>query len=625
MLAHRRSVWLCLLLLVLAGGLPASSQVAVLSGTVSDESGAVLPGVTVTVSSPSRPDKVLVTDAQGRFRMFMLEPGSYTARFELAGFRVHTETFEAQVGRPITLTVTLGVGSVAETVTVTSQAPTVQTSRTYTSSQAIAYPRHARSALDGERYRHFADNGFQRVSAHPLSTFSIDADTASYANVRRMISDGMRPPEGAVRIEELINYFAFDYPAPPEGTPVAVTTELARCPWNERRWLALVGIRAADRPRERPSGRNFVFLVDVSGSMQSPDKLQLVKQSLRLLADDLTERDRVAIVVYAGASGLALPSTPGHERRTILGAIDRLEAGGSTNGAAGIQLAYHVARQQFMPDGVNRVILATDGDFNVGVTSHDELVRLIERERKSGVFLSVLGVGTGNLQDMTMELLADKGDGNYSYLDSIDEARKVLVRESGATLVTVAKDVKIQIEFNPQLVEAYRLIGYENRVLDAEDFNDDEKDAGEIGAGDAVTALYEIVPKGESWRGARVDALKYQRAPEPSRDGRGDEVMTVKLRYKLPDEMRSQRIETAVVREVRPLEGNLGFASAVAEFGMVLRRSPHAGKSSFDAALARAQQFRGDDPTGDRRGFADLVQRAIELLEHSNRSRSSQQ
>jgi Ca-activated chloride channel family protein len=332
------------------------------------------------------------------------------------------------------------------------------------------------------------------------------------------------PPAGAVRIEELINYFRFDYPQPAAGTPFSITTALAECPWNTKHRLALIGLQGRELEDENVPRRNLVFLLDVSGSMNEPDKLPLVQRAMQMLVGVLTDRDRVAIVVYAGASGLALPSTPGDRKETINAAIARLTPGGSTNGAAGITLAYQIAREQFVPGGVNRVVLATDGDFNVGVTSQDELVRLIEQQRQTGVFLSVLGVGTDNLKDSTMEKLADKGNGNYAYLDSLREAQKVLVREAGSTLVTIAKDVKIQVEFNPSAVAGYRLIGYENWLLQKQDFNDDTKDAGEIGAGHSVTALYEIVPVGEPVELPAIDPLKYQRPPQRTGAASGDEL-----------------------------------------------------------------------------------------------------
>jgi Ca-activated chloride channel family protein len=454
------------------------------------------------------------------------------------------------------------------------------------------------------------------VDADPLSTFSIDVDTASYANVRRFLSDGELPPAGAVRTEELINYFRFGYPEPSDGDPFSITTELAACPWNPKHRLALIGLQGRALESRDPAPRNLVFLIDVSGSMQPADKLPLVRTAMRMLTDVLTERDRVAIVVYAGASGLVLPSTSGDQKERIHEALEQLEAGGSTNGASGITLAYQVARNNFIRGGVNRVILATDGDFNVGVTSQSELVQLIEHERESGIFLSVLGVGTGNLKDSTMEKLADKGNGNYAYLDSLHEARKVLVREVGGTLETIAKDVKIQVEFNPREVAAYRLIGYENRLLSREDFNDDKKDAGEIGAGHSVTALYEIVPAGEKVDGADVDPLKYQRGTGESSAAGSGELLTVKVRYKAPDGETSQLLSRVVMNQPAAMTANLGFASAVAEFGMLLRESPSLGHASFESVRARAAKFRGEDEEGYRAQFVQLVERAASLREH---------
>jgi Ca-activated chloride channel family protein len=418
----------------------------------------------------------------------------------------------------------------------------------------------------------------------------------------------------------LINYFRFDYPQPSGETPFSVTTELAECPWNPEHRLALIGIQGRAIADKELAPRNLVFLIDVSGSMMSPDKLPLVRSSMRMLVDVLAPRDRVAIVVYAGASGLVLPSTPGDQKEVIHHAIAQLEAGGSTNGAAGIRLAYQVARRNFIRGGVNRVVLATDGDFNVGVTSQDELVRLIEEERASGVFLSVLGVGTGNLKDSTMEKLADKGNGNYAYLDSLHEARKVLVREAGATLTTIAKDVKIQVEFNPKAVSAYRLIGYENRVLRNEDFNDDRKDAGEIGAGHSVTALYEIIPAGTDVDAPSVDPLRYQQRPNRTRAADTSELATVKVRYKAPDGDTSRLITTVIQAKPRVMSPNLGFASAVAEFGMLLTGSEHRSRASYQSAATRARMFRGSDPEGYRTEFVRLVDLAAGLRDLRGRA-----
>jgi Ca-activated chloride channel homolog len=457
-----------------------------------------------------------------------------------------------------------------------------------------------------EAYDRITDNGWQETARKPLSTFSTDVDTASYSNVRRFLNGGQAPPKDAVRTEELINYFTFDYPEPRGDAPIAVTTALGECPWEPTHRLALVGLQARRIDATRIPPRNLVFLVDVSGSMMAPNKLPLVKASLAMLAPNLTDRDRVAIVVYAGNTGLVLPSTSGSDTQTILDAIRRLEAGGSTNGAAGLQLAYAVAEEHLSKGGVNRVILATDGDFNVGVTDQGALLRLIEDKRKGGVALSVLGYGMGNLKDSTMEKLADAGNGNYYYIDSLDEAQKVLVEQAGGTLVTVAKDVKLQIEFNPRVVSAYRLIGYENRLLQDQDFNDDKKDAGDMGAGHSVTALYELIPAGQPAGTPAIDPLKYQQPGTPSRAASNGEAMTVKIRYKRPDGDTSALL-TAVVNEKPAPSAELGFAAAVAEFGMLLRDSEFKGRSSFAGALDLARRFKGDDPHGHRAEFVRLV------------------
>jgi Ca-activated chloride channel family protein len=411
----------------------------------------------------------------------------------------------------------------------------------------------------------------------------------------------------------MINYFRFDYPQPSGDAPFSITTELAAAPWNPKNRLALIGLQGRVLAEDEPAPRNLVFLLDVSGSMEPADKLPLVRTAMGMLTDVLTSRDRVAIVVYAGASGLVLPPTSGDQKDRIHRALAQLQAGGSTNGAEGITLAYQVARNNFMPRGVNRVILATDGDFNVGITDESALVKLIEHERKSGIFLSVLGVGTGNLNDSMMELLADKGNGNYSYLDSVREAHKVLVREANSTLETIAKDVKLQIEFNPRQVAAYRLIGYEDRLLDHEDFNDDTKDAGEIGAGHSVTALYEIVPAGRKVEATDVDPLKYQREARQTRAARSGELITVKVRYKTPRGATSRLMTHVLTNRPSDMSPNLGFVSAVAEFGMLLRQSAFRGEASFESASTRARKFLGSDPEGYRAEFVRLIDRAASL------------
>ena len=464
--------------------------------------------------------------------------------------------------------------------------------------------------LDRERYQHFVDNPFLRVANEPLSTFSIDVDTASYAMIRRQLQSRQKPVRGAVRIEEMINYFSYSYPEPEGAHPFSVTTEISSAPWAPKHRLLRVGLKGKNvAPTEIP-GANLVFLLDVSGSMQSPDKLPLLKRAFSLLAQQLDASDKVTIVVYAGASGLVLPPTPGSRHTEIMSALDRLRAGGSTNGGDGIRLAYKMAREGFVRGGINRVILATDGDFNVGTTSNSELVDLVESEAKSGVFLTVLGLGRGNYNDSMLEQISGKGNGNYAYVDSLNEARKVLVEQATGTLMTIAKDVKIQVEFNPSEVGAFRLIGYENRVLAHQDFNDDKKDAGEIGAGHTVTALYEIVPPGLPVPRGGVDPLRYQ-SPRPKTPAAGSgELATIKLRYKQPTGDTSQ-LMSVVARDaggdLGSASADLRFASAVVELGLLLRSSPYKGSASYAQLLQRAEQVASDE---HRREFVELVRNA---------------
>jgi Ca-activated chloride channel family protein len=468
------------------------------------------------------------------------------------------------------------------------------------------------AGMNTEEYGRIGENPFLETLRNPLSTFSIDVDRASYSNVRRFLAENQRPPRDAVRIEEMVNYFSYDYPDPLPGQPFSLTTEIASCPWNEKNRLLLIGLQGQRiDTADLPPG-NLVFLLDVSGSMMDPNKLPLVKSALHLLVDQLRPQDRVAIVAYAGSAGLVLPSTEGGERGSIHEAIEQLEAGGSTAGGEGIVLAYKVARESFIEGGNNRVILATDGDFNVGVSSDGELERLIEEKRRSRISLSVLGFGTGNIKDSKMELLADKGNGNYAYIDTIHEARKVFVREIGATLTTIAKDVKLQIEFNPAKVRAYRLIGYENRLLRAEDFHDDAKDAGDLGAGHSVTALYELVPPDGDQAISNVDPLKYQTATVSA----SPELLTLKLRYKEPDAERSRLLKQPVLDSTIPITAaseNLRFAAAVAELGLLLRESPHKGGASYDQVAEMASHALGGDPDGDRAGFLKMVHTASRL------------
>ncbi|HEY0427655.1 MAG TPA: VWA domain-containing protein [Pyrinomonadaceae bacterium] len=473
---------------------------------------------------------------------------------------------------------------------------------------------YAEEGTKGERYAEINENPFLETSRAPLSTFSIDVDTASYANVRRYLNDGSLPPADAVRIEELINYFEYDYPQPIGDAPFSVNTEVASCPWNAKHKIVQIGLQGKKVALDNVPPSNLVFLIDVSGSMNEPRKLPLLKDALRIMVNQLSNKDRVSIVVYAGTSGLVLPSTSADNKGEIIGSIDRLEAGGSTNGGQGIQLAYEVAQNNFIQNGNNRVILATDGDFNVGLSSDEALTQLIEQKRRSGIFLSVLGFGSGNLNDSMMEKLADKGDGNYAYIDSQEEARKALGQQIAGTLYAIAKDVKIQVEFNPAKVAGYRLIGYENRLLADRDFKDDRKDAGEIGAGHSVTALYEVVPAGEKIDNDGID-LKYSKF-EPGDAKFNDELMTVKLRYKEPNENESKLLTVGALDRNNAIENaseNLRFASAVAQFGLVLRNSRFKGNASFAAARSLANSSLGSDLKNYRNDFLNLITKASAL------------
>jgi Ca-activated chloride channel family protein len=469
-----------------------------------------------------------------------------------------------------------------------------------------------------ENYAHIEENRFHRVSQEPLSTFSIDVDAASYSNLRRFINDGQAPPADAVRIEEMINYFDYDYPEPSSEHPFSITAELGACPWEPKHQLLHLGLQGRHIPAEKLPKANLVFLVDVSGSMDAPNKLALVQSSLKLLVEQLRPEDRVAMVVYAGAAGVVLESTAGSQKTKIREAIDQLQAGGSTAGGEGIKLAYKIAQQNLVKSGNNRVILCTDGDFNVGVSSDGDLVRMIEEERKSGVFLTVLGYGMGNYQDNKMQQLADKGNGNHAYIDNLDEARKTLVHEFGGTMYTIAKDVKLQLEFNPAQVAGYRLVGYENRVLENEDFDDDQKDAGELGAGHTVTALYELIPAGvESKLLADDKPLKYQEKVETPKQNKNTtkELLTVKFRYKAPDGDKSELLEEVVMADAGKNKAgeNFYWSAAVAEFGMLLRASKFKGNSSYESCKTLAKNARGKDDEGYRAEMIRLLE-AVALL-----------
>jgi Ca-activated chloride channel family protein len=631
--------------------LPSSVQTQAVSGSIegriTDNSGAVLPGVTVIASGIFvGGEHRAVTDASGTFRLSGLTPGRYRLRMELAGFKSVEAQVTVSAGQVLKQNAVLNVAGVAETVEVTAGTPMIDTrssaagativmgggggaggtggatfragvaATTPAPSSYRPYPpwRYSGAPYNTTSFDTIDENPFVKATDTPLSTFSIDVDTASYAFVRRMLSTGVLPQKDAVRIEELLNYFHYDYPNPTGNAPFSVTTDVARCPWNPTHLLAHIGLQARRLDRRETPPRNLVFLLDVSGSMEPADKLPLVKAAMQMLTTRLTARDTVGIVVYASSSGVVLPPTRGDQQDRILDAIDHLHAGGSTNGAEGLETAYHMAREHFDREGINRVILASDGDFNTGMSSRGDLMRLIEEERKSGVALSVLGVGTDNLKDGMLEQLADRGNGNYAYLDSLEEAHKVLLREASATLVTVAKDVKIQVEFNPAQVAAYRLIGYENRALKAEDFKDDRKDAGEIGAGHSVTALYEILPAGVTPDVALTDDLRYQqpRSPAPVA-ARTGELMWVKLRYKHPNADTSTPLDVVVKapgREDLRVTPNMGFSAAVAAFGLLLRDSAHKGGATWQMAADLAERYRGDDPDGSRAQFAHLVEMA---------------
>lgn len=487
----------------------------------------------------------------------------------------------------------------------------------FASGTPLNHVQYANPDFNTEAYDRLEDNAFLAVSSNPLSTFSIDVDTASYSNLRRFISQGSLPPKDAVRIEEMLNYFNYNYESPQDEKPFATHFEIAEAPWAPEHRLVKVGIKGKEIPADKRPASNLVFLIDVSGSMQSHNKLPLLKDSLKLLVNNMTSKDRVSMVVYAGASGLVLPSTKGSDKTKILEAFDNLRAGGSTNGGAGINLAYEVAMKNFIKGGSNRVILATDGDFNVGVSNQGDLTRLIEEKAKSGVFLSVLGFGMGNYKDSTLEKLADKGNGNYAYIDTINESRKVLVEQMGGTLFTIAKDVKIQIEFNPALVSAYRLIGYENRLLKSEDFNNDKIDAGDIGAGHTVTALYEIVPAGQKIDLPGVDPLKYQQPATPSEAMTSGEMMTVKLRYKDPQASTSQLLSFPLSDKGTRLSDasdDFRFAASVATFGMILRDSPYKGSANLETLIKDTQASLGEDAGGYRSEFLSLLHKTKPLF-----------
>jgi Ca-activated chloride channel family protein len=608
--------------------LPATGRIA---GHVRDGRGAPIGHAQVQVVGTAF---AALTDTAGAYELAAVPVGTVTVRAARAGYAPAESGGTVRAGGTLTLNFTLGSAPKEEPLSraadelrrAATASPEAQKSADRAARQdafssgrvnVAAMPSASAGAADfnTEAYNLVNENRFLGAASNPLSTFSIDVDAASYSNVRRFLSQGTLPPKDAVRLEELVNYFPYRYPDRSGSRPFAVSTEVARCPWASDHRLVRIGLQSRRIASEDLPPSNLVFLIDVSGSMNMPDKLPLVQQAFRALVRELRPEDRVAIVVYAGAAGLVLPPTSGADKATILEAIDRLQAGGSTAGGAGIKLAYDVAKEHFNSEGNNRVILATDGDFNVGVSSDAEMVRLIEQRREEGTFLTVLGFGTGNLKDSKMEQMADKGNGHYAYIDSFREAQKVFVQEFGGTLFTVAKDVKIQVEFNPARVQSYRLLGYENRLLQKEDFKDDRKDAGELGSGHSVTALYEVVPVGARAVTLDDDSLTYQETSLRPGARHSSELLTVRLRYKDPKGSTSQLLETAVNDRTSAASEDLRFASAVAEFAMLLRDSEHKGEASWEQTLSLARGARGDDEQGYRGEFIGLVETARSLAE----------
>lgn len=591
----------------------AQKQFVTVSGIVTDaQSLQPLPGVSVLIKGTT---KGTVTNAAG---MYSIEANtSNTLVFSFIGYVL----LERKIGKDSVINVALKAdNNVLSEVVVTAYGKH-RTSKMATSADMVSMPAPAMMMYDREmnteEYKSLNENIFHTTKQNPLTTFSIDVDRAAYSNVRRFLNMGQMPPKDAIRIEEMINYFDYDYPQPTGQDPVSISTEFSDSPWNKGLKLMHIGLQAKNVATDNLPASNLVFLIDVSGSMGSPNKLPLLKQAFKLLVDQLRPNDHVAITVYAGAAGLVLPSTSGNQKQTIKDALDRLEAGGSTAGSAGIKLAYQTATEHFIKGGNNRVILATDGDFNVGTSSESELQELVEDKRKSGVFLSVLGFGMGNYKDNKMETLADKGNGNYGYIDNLQEAQKTFVKEFGGTLFTVAKDVKLQLEFNPKYVKAYRLIGYENRMLKNEDFHDDKKDAGEMGAGHTVTALYEIIPANvESEYLAKIDELKYQKSTEPTKASSSNEVVTIKLRYKEPDADISKLMQQIVLdkhTELASTSANFRFSAAVAELGLMMRNSEFKGNASYQQIIALAENAKDKDSDGYRAEFVRLVKLAQSL------------
>ena len=611
----KTKIWILVLAIAGSFGLLAAQERTITGKVTSAEDGSALPGVNVILKGTSHGtatngngDYSLVVPAKGGTLVFSfigvqtLEKLIGTSDVLNASLRLHVQKLSEAVGIGRAPGVNIrGAGTVRESH---------KSKRGDLSAQPQMDYELQEPTRNTEEYDGISENIFQDALRNPLSTFSIDVDAASYSNVRRFINNGQRPPKDAVRIEELVNYFDYDYEQPKGDDPFSIYTEIATAPWNAKHKLVHIGLQGKNIPIDNLPPSNLVFLIDVSGSMSDPNKLPLLKASFKMLVEQLRAQDKVAIVVYAGAAGLVLEPTSGSDKKRIIEALDNLEAGGSTAGGAGINLAYAMAKQNFKTGGNNRVILATDGDFNVGESSNASMERLIEEKRKDGIFLTVLGYGMGNYKDSKMETLADKGNGNYAYIDNILEAQKVLVNEFGGTLFTIAKDVKLQIEFNPAKVKAYRLFGYENRILKNEDFNNDKKDAGELGSGHTVTALYEIIPIGVDSEFYKIDELKYQTSTVDPVAFKSKELMTVKFRYKKPDEEVSKLILHSLLDEnvfQNRTSENFRWSAAVAGFGMILRESEFVKGYSIEQALQLAQSAKGIDKDGYRIEFINMV------------------
>lgn len=598
-----------------------------ISGVVYDENNQPYPFAKISLNDKAGSLlKGTTSDIDGKYQFERINSGEYLIEVRAVGYDNSSKSITLKNESKVNVDFKLNPSPVLEEISIKSEKHMLYDMATVNKSVAnnnslgsgaYYYP-NGTTGIDynTEAYDHIESNNYKSVRKEPLSTLSIDVDRASYSNVRRYITDGQMPPADAVRIEEMINYFSYDYKVPQDKVPFAVSTTYTTCPWNKEHELVHIGMKSSEIQMDEAPANNLVFLLDVSGSMNSPNKLPLLKKGLSLLIDKMRPEDKISIVVYAGAAGVVLEPTSGKNKEKILEALDQLSAGGSTAGGAGINLAYKLAKENYLKNGNNRVILATDGDFNVGASSDGEMVELIESKRNDGIFLTVLGFGTGNIKDSKMEKLADHGNGNYAYIDNILEAKKTLVTEMGGTLVTVAKDVKFQIEFNPAYVKEYRLIGYENRLLNAEDFNDDTKDAGELGAGHCVTAIYEIIPASSSESKTDIDPLKYQ-TEHQSKLAENNELLTVKVRYKLPKEDESTKIEMPISTNrvtFNATSNDVRFSVAVAAYGMILRNSEHKGKSTYELVKDIAREAKGEDRDGYRAAFIQMVE-MTELLD----------